>query len=90
MGCCRMTTKDFGASDPIDFLMSHSDCDGEIPAEMCGPLADALQGLVDRHMPEHGLYGGGRDTLRFIAGLRLAASRGEPRRFPLRKQELAI
>lgn len=64
-------------NDPLDVLMSHSDCDGEIAAEMCGPLADALEKLLER-MPPRALY----DTLRpaterFIAGLRRAAAAGE-------------
>jgi hypothetical protein len=57
--------------------MSHSDCDGEIPAEMCGPLADALEALLPR-MPERALYDIARPaTVRFIAGLRRAAAAGE-------------
>jgi hypothetical protein len=64
-------------SDPLDFLMSHSDCDGEIPATMCGPLADALAGLLER-MPRRGFYDVARPaTERFIAGLRRAAEAGE-------------
>jgi hypothetical protein len=68
-------------SDPLDFLMSHSDCDGEIPVAMCGPLADALAGLLDR-MPRRGLYDVARPaTERFVAGLRRAAVAGEPVEF---------
>lgn len=64
--------------DPLDFLMSHSDCDGEIPAEMCGPLADALDGLLER-MPRRGFYDPARPaTERFVAGLRRAVAAGEP------------
>ncbi len=65
-------------SIPINVLMMHSDCDGEIPADVCGPLADALEGLL-RYMPESGIYDEKRPaTLRFIGGLRLAASKNEP------------
>ena len=64
-------------SKPINVLMQHSDCDGEIEAEMCGPLADALQELVDR-MPARGMYDNARPaTERFITGLRKAAEAGE-------------
>jgi hypothetical protein len=65
-------------SDPINFLMMHSDCDGEIPADMCGPMADALEERVLKQLPERALYDDIRPaTERFIAGLRDAASRGE-------------
>lgn len=64
-------------SVPINVLMNHSDCDGEIPAEVCGPLADALEGLLER-MPERALYDSYRPaTERFIRGLRGAADAGE-------------
>lgn len=66
---------------PINVLMGHSDCEGGIPADMCGPLADALEAILVR-MPESGLYDRGRPaTLRFIAGLRRAAAAGEPVEF---------
>lgn len=66
-------------SVPINVLMAHSDCDGEITADMCAPLADALQALADQYMPPRGTYDAMRPaTDRFIKGLRLAASRNEP------------
>jgi len=62
---------------PINVLMNHSDCDGEIPAEVCRPLADALEGLLDQ-MPERGIYDEKRPaTERFIRGLQRAAAAGE-------------
>jgi hypothetical protein len=65
-------------SVPINVLMNHSDCDGEIPADVCGPLADALEALMSKKMPPRALYDQMRPaTERFIAGLRLAASRSE-------------
>ena len=65
-------------SIPINVLMNHSDCDGEIPAETCGPLADALESFMDQ-MPERGIYDEQRPaTERFIRGLRKAAAAGEP------------
>lgn len=64
-------------SVPINVLMGHSDCDGEIEAAVCGPLADALEALLTK-MPERALYDIHRPaTLRFITGLRLAAAAGE-------------
>ncbi len=64
-------------SKPINVLMNHSDCDGDIPAEVCAPLADALQVIVDK-MPERGIYDEARPaTERFIAGLRVAAAAKE-------------
>lgn len=68
-------------SVPINVLMAHSDCDGEIAAETCGPLADALEALLPQ-MPERGIYDEQRPaTLRFIRGLRKAAEAGESVRF---------
>lgn len=67
---------------PINVLLAHSDCDGEIPAAICAPLADALQAIADKHMPQRGIYDEKRPaTERFIAGLRLAASNSEAVRF---------
>lgn len=64
-------------SIPINVLMNHSDCDGDIPTEVCGPLADALEELLDQ-MPERGIYDEKRPaTERFIRGLRRAAAAGE-------------
>lgn len=64
-------------SKPINVLMNHSDCDGEIPSEVCGPLADALQEVIER-MPKRGTYDQALPaTARFIAGLRKAAEAGE-------------
>lgn len=66
---------------PINVLMNHSDCDGEIAAEVCGPLADALEALV-KHMPQRGIYDEKRPaTERFINGLRKAAAAGESVKF---------
>lgn len=68
----------YNTGDPLDALMAHSDCDGEIAHAMCAPLADALQGIVDRRMPARGLYDMWRPaTDRFIAGLRRAHDAGE-------------
>jgi hypothetical protein len=65
-------------SVPINVLMAHSDCDGDIPADVCGRLADALEALLDKHMPQRGIYDEQRPaTERFIRGLRKAAAAGE-------------
>lgn len=65
-------------SVPLNVLMNHSDCEGEIAAEVCGPLADALEALLS-HMPERGIYDEKRPaTERFIRGLRRAADANEP------------
>jgi hypothetical protein len=66
--------------DPLHILLSHSDCEGSIASADCGPIADSLERLLPA-LPEGD--GGGHignwraKTLTFIAGLRLAASRGE-------------
>src|SRR5260370_2711539 len=66
-------------SVPINVLMNHSDCNGEIAIEVCGPLADALEGLL-KYMPERGggAYYEEQATLRFIRGLREAAAANDP------------
>lgn len=65
-------------SQPINILMLHSDCEGEIAAKDCAPIADALQAILDK-MPARGTYDQARPaTERFIAGLRAASAAGEP------------
>jgi hypothetical protein len=62
-------------------LLYHSDCDGEIAADRCGPIADALEALIPL-LPDE--VGGGHignwraKTQQFVDGLRAAASAGEP------------
>lgn len=80
----RIPVRPDGTPDALMILLAHSDCEGEIQAEFCGPLADRLEELL----PElEGEDGGGHigsyveKTKTFIAGLRLAASRNEPVRF---------
>lgn len=62
-------------------LLHHSDCEGELPAEICGPLADRLEQLIPL-LPSGdagGHIGDFRDkTQTFVDGLRLAAKAGEP------------
>lgn len=81
-------------NDVLTLLLNHSDCDGEIEAEACLPLAERLEGLLpaleeaDRATCESdwvrmGWPGGERKgrTVQFIAGLRRAAEAGEPVEF---------
>lgn len=66
---------------PLYILLSHSDCDGEIAAEDCGPLADDLATIVQL-MPEGeagGHIGNWKEkTQQFVDGLREAAKANEP------------
>lgn len=68
-------------SNPLTELLYHSDCDGEIEWQNCGPIADELEKLL----PELSKLdnGGGHigewktKTEQFITGLRLAHSKQE-------------
>jgi len=66
---------------PLHELLYHSDCDGEIPAESCGPIADELEKLLPL-LPEGEAGGHVGDwrakTQQFIDGLRRAAAASEP------------
>jgi hypothetical protein len=66
---------------PLHELLFHSDCDGEIPAERCGPIAVELQKLMPL-LPQAeggGHIGNWRDkTQQFINGLLAAAQANEP------------
>ena len=67
--------------DPLVALLHHSDCDGEIAAEDCGPIADRLEGLLPSL--ERAGDGGGHigdyavAARTFIVGLRDAAAKNE-------------
>lgn len=67
--------------DPLYILLAHSDCDGQIAAEDCGPIADRLEKLLPL-LPNGdggGHIGNWRDkTEQFIKGLRRAAAANEP------------
>lgn len=75
-----MPVRPDGTPDPLIVLIAHQDCDGEIQAEFCAPLADRLEELIPLLGEEDGrghvgLY---RDaTQTFIAGLRNAAKAKE-------------
>jgi hypothetical protein len=75
-----MPVRHDGTPDPLLVLLAHSDCEGEIQAEFCGPLADRLEELLpllgDEDGGGHvGSYRGA--TEQFIAGLRSAVEQGE-------------
>jgi hypothetical protein len=66
--------------DPLHALLLHSDCDGELETEVCGPIADRLEELLPLLPDEDagGHIGWWREKTRaFIDGLRLAAAAGE-------------
>lgn len=66
--------------EALHLLLSHSDCDGVIPSEMCSPIADRLEELLPLLPGEDagGHIGYWRDkTQTFIDGLRLASRLGE-------------
>ena len=66
--------------DPLMVLIVHSDCEGEIPADLAEPLADRLEGLFPSIAPDDPdkLF---QKTVRFVAGLRKAANEGLPVKF---------
>jgi hypothetical protein len=69
------------SDDPIIVLLNHSDSRGLIVYGQCVPLADRLEGLLpelEKLPDDPGHIGNWADkTRKFIAGLRLAAERGE-------------
>jgi hypothetical protein len=76
-----MPVRPDGTPDPLIVLLAHSDCEGEIQEDFCGPLADRLEELLPLLGEEDG---GGHigsyttKTEQFIRGLRAAAEAGEP------------
>lgn len=65
---------------PLLVLLNHSDCDGEIAASDCGPLADDLESLLPLLKGDGGGHIGSyrEKTQQFIDGLRRAAAANEP------------
>ncbi len=67
-------------TNPLHELLSHSDCDGDIPHGNCAAIADKLDELLPKLVGEDG---GGHigsyveRTQQFIDGLRHAADAGE-------------
>lgn len=69
---------EFPADDPLTILIDHSDCDGEILPEQARALADRLEELMKKRMPNRALYDElAPATARWITGLRAAAAAGE-------------
>jgi hypothetical protein len=62
--------------DPLIALLDHSDCEGEIAAADCAPLADRLEDLLPQ-VPGGGVWNWPKLTRQFIDGLRRAAIHGE-------------
>jgi hypothetical protein len=65
--------------EPLVVLLDHSDCDGWIPWQDCGPLADRLE-VILAALPEDDwghLADPHAKTRRFIDGLREAAAARE-------------
>jgi len=66
---------------PLHELLCHSDCEGEIPADHCAAIADALEAVIPK-LPEKDVGGHignvRKKTQRFVDGLRAAAEAGEP------------
>lgn len=88
---CRLKYPDIDSKLPISWdclkpsplheLLSHSDCDGEIAPDRCGPIADALEALIPLLPDEEdtGHIGIWKEkTAQFVKGLRAAAAAGEP------------
>lgn len=67
--------------DPLHALLNHSDCDGEIAAEDCAPLADRLEELLPNlrsRFPRWTDEEVREAARRWINGLREAAAADEP------------
>jgi hypothetical protein len=64
---------DENPEDILDVLLVHSDCEGYIFPHHLTPLADRLEGLLDKLPDEPWPYGARRATEQFINGLRKAA-----------------
>lgn len=65
---------------PLHDLLNHSDCDGDIAWEQCGPIADELEKLLPLfpNGDGGGHIGNWKDkTAQFIAGLRKASEAKE-------------
>lgn len=63
--------------DVLHKLLNHSDCEDEIEANDCAPLADRMEELLPKIESDYW-----REKAEdFIAGLRLAASKQEPVEF---------
>ena len=73
----RMPVRPDGTADPLIVLLAHSDCEGEIQAEFCAPLANRLEALLPLLGDEAYIA----KTQTIIGGLRVAAAADEPVQF---------
>lgn len=65
-------------SRPLNILLDHSDCDGEIRWEDCGPIADDLESILHLlDVSEPPSHSHRDDAKQFIAGLREASAAQE-------------
>ncbi len=67
--------------DPIHLFLNHSDCDGVIETNDCGPIAGRLEAIVpileEQDRGALVFLSHAESARRFARGLRLAAERGE-------------
>lgn len=67
---------------PLHELLYHSDCDGEIAADRCEPIADALESIIPLLPDEDDYINQWKEkTAQFVAGLRAAVAANEPLEF---------
>ena len=66
--------------DPMVYLIAHSDCDGVIQPQHAAKLADRIEELLPK-LQDEGPASVLDSAVRFIRGLREAASAGEPVEF---------
>ncbi len=69
--------RDWPEGDALVELLDHSDCDGELPVSVLLPLAARLEEIKPALADDWAVD----RAEQFIAGLRLAAERGEPVEF---------
>jgi hypothetical protein len=70
--------------DPLHVLLNHPDCEGQIPAADCAPLADRLEQLLPYiEGPDDAAFAHSPAAMarQWIEGLRRAARAGEPVEF---------
>lgn len=69
--------REWPENQPLVTLLDHSDCDGEIVAKDCAPLADAMQELLPALDDSDPFLSDAKQTKQFIKGLRKAAKAKE-------------
>jgi hypothetical protein len=73
--------KEWPENEPITILLDHSDCDGEITAKDCAPLADAMEELLPELDDSDPCLSDAKQAKQFIKGLRKAAKAKKPVEF---------